>query len=103
MERLRRADEDKRDAAAAKNELESYILATRSRVRAHADTRNARSRLHRADPGGRAYASNHQCSTSITANRTVQPRPEACLSQQQLLLTSTRAIVNRGRPRSKDT
>ena len=33
MERLRRADEDKREAAAAKNELESYILATRSRVR----------------------------------------------------------------------
>ena len=33
MDRLRRADEDKREAAAAKNELESYILATRARVR----------------------------------------------------------------------
>ena len=32
MEKLQRADEAKREAAAAKNELESYILATRARV-----------------------------------------------------------------------
>ncbi len=56
MERLRRADEDKRDAAAAKNELESYILATRSRVRVHAGTCNAGSLLHRADSGVRPNA-----------------------------------------------
>ena len=61
MERLRRADEDKRDAAAAKNELESYILATRSRVRAVSGTliSHGGPALHCVNPGLRTHTSAH--------------------------------------------